>query len=132
MEETMFNRTVLGFAAAMHAAAALAQTPVETQAPAGAAIEAPITEPKLIEGSCTLKRPADSVEAKQAGTVRLRMLIMENGTIADMKILKSSQFRELDRTTMILFSRCRYVPAFSAGKPVRSWIVVSQEWEAEG
>ena len=64
--------------------------------------------------------PPESVKAEEEGATTLRYIILENGTVGDVQILKSSGFSRLDQASVaIVKSKWRFKPATQNGRPVK-------------
>ncbi|MBC7456436.1 MAG: TonB family protein, partial [Massilia sp.] len=61
--------------------------------------------------TCALPEwPKASLRNEETGTVTLSFLIGEDGRVADSKIVKSSNFRDLDKAAVTGISKCRFKP----------------------
>ena len=66
--------------------------------------------------------PPASRRAGEEGTVTLSALVLENGRIGEIKIVKSSGFEKLDEAAVKDVQRnWRFVPGKEDGKPVSMW-----------
>src|SRR5215510_8619467 len=64
--------------------------------------------------------PRDSVRLREEGLASLRYAIIEDGTIGDIQVLKSSGFARLDEAAIALVkSKWRYKPATRNGRPIQ-------------
>ena len=63
------------------------------------------------------------------GTVRVRVLVGEDGRVQEVTIGKSSGEAALDESAMDAVSRWRFEPARRNGVPVRAWAVVPIEFK---
>jgi protein TonB len=75
--------------------------------------------------------PAAARRANETGTVRLQMLIDENGKVVDSKVERSSGSRRLDEAARGALELCRFKPATVNGKPTRAWARLDYAWTLE-
>lgn len=66
-----------------------------------------------------------------AGTVRVRVLILEQGTVGDTAIVQSSGYSSVDRSAVRGLRRWRFSPAYQGGRPVPAWVVVPVVFQLE-
>jgi TonB family protein len=63
--------------------------------------------------------PSESIKAEEGATT-LRYIILENGTVGDVQILKSSGFSRLDQASAAMVkSKWRFEPVTQNGRPVK-------------
>jgi protein TonB len=79
---------------------------------------------------CRPEWPRSSLLNEETGTVKLAVLIGADGSVTDVKIEKSSGFKELDNAvkTQLLSGACRNKPGTVDGKPQSLWIRVLYVW----
>ncbi|QDR82406.1 energy transducer TonB [Sporomusa termitida] len=65
------------------------------------------------------------------GTVRVRVLVLEKGTVGDMAIVQSSGYRSVDQSAVSGLRRWRFSPAYQGGRPVPAWVVVPVVFQLE-
>ncbi|CQR72072.1 transport protein TonB [Sporomusa ovata DSM 2662] len=58
------------------------------------------------------------------GTVRVRVLILENGIVGDSAIVQNSGYDSIDQSAINGLRRWRFSPAYKGGRPVPAWVVV--------
>jgi len=64
--------------------------------------------------------PSESIKSEQQGRTSLRYVVLEDGTVGDVQILKSSGFSRLDQASVAMVkSRWRFQPAMQNGRPTR-------------
>ncbi|MFZ6736093.1 energy transducer TonB [Undibacterium sp. Ji42W] len=112
----------------------------KTQAPPAPPTEAkatgPVTIPGVIDfnvGGCKPEYPRASLRNEETGTVLLSVLIGADGTVADVKIDKSSGFRGLDNAvkSQLMSGSCKNKPGTVDGKPQQTWAKVQYVWKLE-
>jgi len=65
--------------------------------------------------------PPESLQAGEQGTAALRFVVIDDGTVGDVQVVRSSGSLRLDRAAVAMVkSRWRYQPATTNGRPVRS------------
>ena len=62
---------------------------------------------------------------RQEGTVVVRLLVLSNGEVGDVNLVKSSGYPQLDAAALIGAGDWRYLPAIRNGRPVRSEVEVA-------
>lgn len=66
------------------------------------------------------------------GTVRLRVLVSEEGTVQDVQVAASSGYRQLDQAAIYcIMYRWRFSPALEEGRPVTKWAVIPITFEMQ-
>ena len=78
---------------------------------------------------CQAAYPERARQNKEEGDIALSVLVMADGTVKDVKIEKSTGFRELDKAGVVAISRCKLVPASKDGNTVESWTTVRYSWK---
>lgn len=69
--------------------------------------------------------PAQSRRLGEEGKVVLSVLILEDGSVGDVKVLQGSGFDRLDTAAVEWYrKRARYKPAIKDGKPVAAWMTL--------
>ena len=82
--------------------------------------------------TCALPEwPKASLRNEETGTVTLSFLIGEDGRVADSKIIKSSNFRDLDKAAVTGISKCRFKPGMNDGKPEKAWMSMQYVWKLD-
>ncbi|MBC7685143.1 MAG: energy transducer TonB [Bdellovibrionales bacterium] len=82
--------------------------------------------------TCALPEwPKASLRNEETGTVTLSFLIGEDGRVADSKIVKSSNFRDLDKAAVTGISKCRFKPGMNDGKPEKAWMSMQYVWKLD-
>ncbi len=62
--------------------------------------------------------PRNSRRLGEEGEVLLEVLILEDGTVGEIRVLKSSGYPRLDASALNAVKRWRYEPARLGGKPI--------------
>jgi protein TonB len=76
--------------------------------------------------------PQHSIINEEEGTVTVRILVLEDGSIGEVQLVKSSGFPRLDdKTLSVIKSRWRYSAPVKEGKPVRYWQNARIIWRLE-
>ncbi|MDO8653279.1 MAG: energy transducer TonB [Undibacterium sp.] len=107
------------------------QQPVAEAKPVG-----PSTVPGVIDfkqAGCKPEYPRASLRNEETGTVGLSVLIGADGSIAEVKIDKSSGFRGLDNAVkaQLMSGTCKNKPGTVDGKPQPTWTKVNYVWSLE-
>ena len=68
--------------------------------------------------------PRVAILNRQQGTVRLRLLVLPNGEVGDVNVVKSSGYPQLDAAAEVEAGNWRYLPAVRDGQPVSAEIDV--------
>ena len=95
-----------------------------------APVAGPVNVAAVVDfGTCAKPEyPKASQRNEETGTVTLQFLIGVDGGVKASKILKSSGFRNLDRSAQSALSRCRFKPGTANGVPQESWTNVQYVW----
>ncbi|MFZ6682252.1 energy transducer TonB, partial [Undibacterium sp. Tian12W] len=114
----------------------LNKAPPVVAAPTEAKATGPVTIPGVIDfnvGGCKPEYPRASLRNEETGTVLLSVLIGADGTVADVKIDKSSGFRGLDNAvkSQLMSGSCKNKPGTVDGKPQQTWAKVQYVWKLE-
>lgn len=72
--------------------------------------------------------PADSIKAKQEGTVTLKFKVGADGAVQESAIDKSSGHPALDEAARDAIKLCKFVPAKKKGKAVAESVQVQYVW----
>lgn len=72
--------------------------------------------------------PAESQELEEEGTVTLGITTDDNGSVVDIKIIKSSGFTRLDDAAKQAFGRCEFNPGTVDGVPEKTTATVQYEF----
>lgn len=105
--------------------------PAETPMPASAnAIAATPAQSAPAQDLKTANRvepvyPSASRRAGEEGTVRLRVLVDENGRPRDVNVVKGSGFARLDEAAMDAVRKWRFVAASDGAKKITAWTQVA-------
>jgi protein TonB len=97
---------------------------------------APVTVPASINfdtDGCRPTYPRASQRNEETGTVTLSVLIGADGSVADVRIDKSSGFRNLDNAVkaQLMSGSCKNKPGTVDGKPQQLWTKVSYVWKLD-
>jgi protein TonB len=68
--------------------------------------------------------PALSRRLGEEGSVRLKVLVNADGSVARLEMVKSSGHPRLDRSAMDTVPSWKFVPAHQDGKPIADWVTV--------
>ena len=109
--------------------------PVDTK-PAEPKPAAPAVVQAVIDfnaGGCKPEYPRASARNEETGTTRLAVLIGADGSVAEVKIEKSSGFRALDNAVrnQLMSGSCRNKPGLVDGKPQQTWTHVDYVWKLD-
>jgi protein TonB len=74
------------------------------------------------------KYPEEAKKRGEQGTVRLLLLVNEDGYVTQAKVLKSSGFLALDRAGLESSGEWRFLPGKVNGKATCMWITFSTGW----
>ncbi|MES2073737.1 MAG: energy transducer TonB [Pseudomonadota bacterium] len=82
---------------------------------------------------CKPEWPRASLRNEETGTVGLSVLIGADGSVSDVKIDKSSGFRNLDNAvkSQLMSGSCKNKPGTVDGKPQQLWTKVNYVWKLE-
>jgi protein TonB len=107
------------------------QQPVVSEKPAG-----PVVVPAVINfdiAGCKPEYPRASLRNEETGIVTLAVLIGADGSVADVRIEKSSGYRNLDNAvrSQLLSGNCKNKPGTVDGKPQQTWAKVQYVWKLD-
>jgi len=96
----------------------------------------PVTVPGVIDfnvAGCKPEYPRASLRNEETGTVLLSVLIGADGSVAEVKVDKSSGFRGLDNAVrnQLLSGSCKNKPGTVDGKPQATWAKVQYVWRLD-
>jgi len=82
---------------------------------------------------CKPEWPRASLRNEETGTVSLSVLIGADGSVTDVKIDKSSGFRNLDNAvkSQLMSGSCKQKPGTVDGKPQQLWSKVNYVWRLD-
>jgi protein TonB len=108
-----------------------AEAPPAQKAPAG-----PVSVPAKIDfnvAGCRPEYPRASIRNEETGTVELEVLVGADGNVSDVKIAKSSGFRNLDNAvkSQLMSGGCKNKPGTVDGKPQQTWTRVQYVWRLD-
>jgi len=63
--------------------------------------------------------PPESIRRREQGTVVVRYVVLEDGTVGNVEILRSSGIQRLDDATITFVMKFRFAPGTRDGKPIR-------------
>jgi TonB family protein len=72
--------------------------------------------------------PKAELAQGHTGTVTLRFLVAEDGSVRDSQVTKSSGYHALDEEAQVSIAKCHFKPATTAGKPVKEWVPIQYVW----
>lgn len=75
--------------------------------------------------------PRASLANEDKGVVVLGVLVGADGKAGEIKIEKTSGFRNLDRAATAAFVKCKFKPATKDGKPDPQWTTITFEFKLE-
>ena len=80
---------------------------------------------------CKADYPERSRLNQEEGDIRLSVLVTAEGKVVDVKIEKSTGFRDLDKAAVIVIAaaRCQVVAGSKDGSAVESWTTVHYSWK---
>ncbi len=81
-------------------------------------------------GACNAAWPEVAPDSQPGGTVELAILVTENGKAGDVKVVKSSKSRALDKASLQAVARCTFVPVTVNGVVQMSWATLKYDWVA--
>lgn len=96
---------------------------------AGCAVQQGMVAPVFDAEQCKAGYPERARQNKEEGDIALSALVTAQGKVLDVKIEKSTGFRELDRAAIVAVARCTFVPASKDGSAVESWTTVHYSWK---
>ncbi|MFZ6649516.1 energy transducer TonB [Undibacterium sp. TJN25] len=113
--------------------------PKTVTAPVDAPVKAstgPVSVAAVIDfnaAGCKPEWPRASLRNEETGTVGLAVLIGADGSVSDVKIEKSSGFRNLDNAVkaQLMSGSCKNKPGTVDGKPQQLWTKVNYVWRLE-
>lgn len=105
-------------------------TPPQPTAMAAAPIAAPDVGPKAISNPKP-PYPVTAFKARQEGRVVLDVEVLEDGTVGQAKLAKSSDVDSLDASALATVKKWKYSPAQKNGQIVKQWIRVSILFEVK-
>lgn len=73
--------------------------------------------------------PPQSARLGEEGVTTVRLWVLENGSIGDVQIGKSSGYERLDSVALRKLKRWRVKPGTEDGKPVAMWMEVRVVWK---
>jgi protein TonB len=104
--------------------------PLQPTALAAAPMVAPDVGPRATS-SPKPPYPLTAFKAKQEGRVVLELEVLEDGTVGQVRLAKSSDFDSLDASALATVKKWRYSPAQKSGQIVKQWIRVSILFEVK-
>lgn len=91
----------------------------------GASQQAGVDEyPRILPVNTQPEYPADALQLGQQGRVLLSVLVSEQGTAAQVRVLKSCGFKSLDDSAAAAVRTWKFRPAERAGEPAACWVKV--------
>jgi protein TonB len=104
--------------------------PLQPTALAAAPMVAPDVGPRATS-SPKPPYPLTAFKAKQEGRVVLELEVLEDGTVGQVRLAKSSDFDSLDASALATVKKWKYSPAQKNGQIVKQWIRVSILFEVK-
>jgi protein TonB len=83
----------------------------------------------VVAAKGTLRYPSAAQEEGVEGTVKLKVLVSETGSVAEVQVVSSSGNRRLDVAAKEWVANWRYRPAVQDGKPRRVYTSAVVEFE---
>ncbi len=104
-----------------------AETPMAASSTAIGATEAPtgVTQELKTNTRVEPAYPPASRRANEEGTVRLKVLVDENGRPKDVQVAQTSGFTRLDDAAKQAVRRWRFQAATDSGRPIAAWTQVA-------
>ena len=75
--------------------------------------------------------PRASLSNEEKGVVVLGVLVGVDGKAGEIKVEKSSGYRNLDRAATAAFAKCKFKPAIKDGKPDPQWTTINFEFKLD-
>ncbi len=75
--------------------------------------------------------PRASLANEEKGLVVLGVLVGVDGKAGEIKVEKSSSYRNLDRAASAAFAKCKFKPAIKDGKPDAQWTTINFEFKLD-
>ena|SRR6185295_13102843 len=67
--------------------------------------------------------PMVSIQRQEQGTVGLRFLVLEDGSIGDVQVISPTKFPRLNNAALVYArNKWRFKPAMKDGNPIRVWL----------
>lgn len=85
-----------------------------------------------LAASPRLAYPPIAVRLGEQGEVSVSCRVMTDGTVQDVRLIRSSGFQRLDDTMMTFMAGVHYKPATLAGVPMDSYVVLTQNFHLNG
>jgi TonB family protein len=82
-------------------------------------------------GECTCQRPeypTESLQNREQGVVRLKILVSHEGKARDVVIERSSGYHRLDEAAVEAAKRMCFRPPVRNGVPVEVWTALEYKW----
>lgn len=95
----------------------------------GCAVQPRLVAPVFDAEQCKAGYPERARQNKEEGDITLSALVTAQGKVLDVKVEKSTGFRELDKAAIVAVARCTFVPASKDGSAVESWTTVHYSWK---
>ena len=75
--------------------------------------------------------PRASLANEEKGVVVLGVMVGVDGKAGEIKVEKSSGYRNLDRAASAAFAKCKFKPAVKDGKPDAQWTTINFEFKLD-
>jgi protein TonB len=91
----------------------------------------PLDNPIKKEKAVCPRYPPTARKLEQQGIVYVKMLVDLNGSVMDVKVIKSSGYPLLDSEAVVTAYKTLFIPNTIMGKPIRFWVAMPVRFEIE-
>jgi len=81
-----------------------------------------ISRPAVLLQSAPVEYPSWALQQGIEGRVVVRMLVDEQGRVAEAYVAKTSGYSSLDEAAVAAVKKYRFLPALKNGKPIKRWV----------
>ena len=124
--------------AVVEALSAAAASPAPAVSPAPVAAPAPAAQPRTVSATAVQylvppapEYPAASSRLRETGTVVVQVLIGEDGTARELRLMRSSGHPRLDAAALAALRKARFRPYTEEGRALAVWAPAPIEFELE-
>jgi TonB family protein len=75
--------------------------------------------------------PENSLKLGHSGRGRIRVEVAANGNVLNSYVAVSSNFPELDGEALTVVPKCKYIPSYLNGRPIKDSLIVEFVWSLE-
>lgn len=79
---------------------------------------------RMVDCSSLKKYPDVTRQQKLQGTVKIKLQVLENGSVSNAHIIKSSGSNILDNSVLTASKNCKFIPAQKNGVPIKSSVII--------